>query len=233
MKIIDLVGVPIPKNASVFSTDTAALKKIKRAEDLIEIKADITEVKEALLSLKNSLDKDQNEILSLLGSKPYQLSEIILQFIIITYSKAFSRSPGRMNLSNKVDEIFGDKKEHHELIINLRNNFYAHQEIQANSHQLFCLPNKPDETSISLNPNSQIIRVHVARSIDLHKVELAIHSLLEYLDENIQKVCKSIESSLSKKQIEYINNTPKPKMLEEHWDENSPNRKNTFQSRKA
>lgn len=229
MANFDLIGIPIPVTHPKFLSDKNLLIKIKNLEDLIEIYYDNDHAKRALVPLKSSFDKDSNEIHNLLGCFPFELSEMILSYIIIIYSKAFTTGSRRRNLRGETVKIFGENKKNHDLIINLRNKFYAHQEILANKYQIFCLPNRPDNNTVTINPATQSMRLIMAKSIELDILETCINDMEKYLDKSIEGLCKSIEKKLTKDQIKIINCTSKQELVNNYWNAND--RKSPFLSR--
>ena len=168
MQYIDFIGVPIPVMHPLFSGDRGLLAKIKQVEGYIELREDIKYAKEAIIPLQRSLNTDNEEkIHQLLRSYPYQLPEIILSYIIMIYAKSFVKATGRPNLKNAEKKIFENDLNKHELIMSLRHKFFAHQELVANKHQLFCLQNTPSIGQVRMNPDSQRIRTDMAQQFPL------------------------------------------------------------------
>lgn len=234
MATIDFVGVPIPVDHPEFKNDMKLLKRIKQLESLIELKHDMEDAEEALKALRNSLkNENQQSITSLFGCTPWKISESILSYIVVLYAKAFTEGIGRTKLNGQVDEIFKKDTDKHNYTIDLRNGFYAHHGIEANRHQLFCLPNVPSRGKIRLNPSGQTTRILMPLSIDLGKIDFCISRVGEYLRVRIDGLCSCIENELSANQLEILTKTPKKELLNKHWRENTGNRINPFSTRKT
>lgn len=234
MATIDLVGVPIPVDHPEFRNDVKLLKRIRQLESLIELKHDMEDAEEALRALHNSLKKEnQQSITSLFGCTPWKISESILSYIVVLYAKAFTEGTCRTRLNGQVDEIFKKDTDKHNYTIELRNGFYAHHGIEANRHQLFCLPNVPSPGKVRLNPSGQTTRILMPMSIDLGIIDFCISRVEEYLRVRINGLCRSIENDLSTEQLEMLTKTPKKELLKKHWRENTGNRINPFSTRKT
>ena len=234
MATIDLVGVPIPVDHQEFKNDVKLLKRIRQLESFIELKHDMEDAKEALKALHNSLKTEtQQSIASLFGCTPWKISESILSYIVVLYGKAFTEGTGRTRLDGHVDDIFKKYTDKHKYTIELRNRFYAHHEIEANRHQLFCLPNVPSPGKVRLNPSGQTARILMPMSIDLGIIDFCISRVREYLRVRIDGLCRRIEDDLSAEQLEILTKTPKKELLKKHWCENTGNRTNPFSTRKT
>jgi len=234
MAIIDKIGVPIPVDHPGFKSDVRLLKRIWQLESLIELKHDMEDGEEALKALHNSLKKEnQQSITSLFGCTPWKISESILSYIVVLYGKAFTEGTGRTRLDGHVEEIFKKDTDKHKYTIGLRNEFYAHHGIEANRHQLFCLPNVPSPGKIRLNPSGQTKRILMPMSIDLGIIDFCISRVGEYLRVRIDGLCRRIENDLSAEQLEILTKTPKKELLNKHWRENTENRINPFSIRKT
>ncbi|MDY6839691.1 MAG: hypothetical protein SWH78_17165 [Thermodesulfobacteriota bacterium] len=194
MVTIDCVGVPIPVDHPEFRSDKPLLKKIKQVESLIEIEHDIRDTKVALTALRNSLkNENHEEIISLFNCFPWTISESILSYIVVLYAKAFTEGTGRTRLNAQVENIFGKDIDKHEYTMELRHSFYAHHRIEANRHQLFCLPHSPSRGKVELNPSGQTTRILMPTWIKLEKIEFCILKVEEYLNLQIKGLCKAIE----------------------------------------
>lgn len=234
MAIIDMVGAPVPLDAPEFINDTKFLKKVRQLESLIELRHDMVDAEEALKALRNSLNYENNEsIVSLFGCLPWKISECILSYIVVIYAKAFTESTGRTRLDGEVNNIFGKDIEKHDFTIELRNEFYAHQGIEANRHQLFYFPNTPSPGNVRLNPDGQTIRILMPTWIDLGIIEYCIAKVKEHLRVRIEGLCNSTEKELTAEQLEVLNSTPKDEIMRKHWRENSENRISPLSKRKT
>lgn len=234
MVTIDCVGVPIPVDHPEFKSDKPLLKKIKQLESLIEIEHDIRDTKEALKALRNSLkNENQERIISLLNCTPWKISESILSYIVVLYAKAFTEGTGRTRLDGQIEKIFEKDIDKHNYTMDLRNSFFAHHGIEANRHQLFCLPNVPSRGKVKLNPSGQTTRILMPTWINLEKIEFCILKVEEYLSVRINGLCKSIENGMNVNQLEIITKTPKTELLNKHWRENAENRIDPFSTRKT
>lgn len=220
MTYYDLVGVPIPIDHPKFKEDALLQKKIRQIESFIEIEHDMEKAKNALIAFHNSIkNENQKSIMSLFDCGPFEISETILSFIIILYAKAFTGGTGRTKL--KAGDIFGQEKEQHDYIMDLRNKFYAHQEIEANRHQIFCLPNVPSPGKITLNLFGQATTIVMLLSIDPNKIEFCVSRVEEFLISKITELCKNIEKNLRLDQIEVLTKTPKDELLSKYWIHNA------------
>jgi len=234
MAVIDLVGVPVPIGLPEFKNDAKLLRRIRQLESLIELKHDMEDAEEALRALRNSLkNKNQQSITSLFDCTPWKISECILSYIVVLYAKAFTKGTGRTRLDGHVNEIFEKDIDKHICTIELRNGFYAHQGIEANKHQLFCLPNVPSPGKVRLNPNGQTTRMLMPMSIDLGMIDFCISKVKEYLRVSIDGLCTCIENELTTEQLEILIKTPKEELMNKHWQENSENIINPFSKRKT
>lgn len=234
MAIYDMVGAPVPIDAPEFKKDAKLVKRVRQLESLIEIKHDMDDAEEALKALKVSLNEDNKEtLLSLFGCIPWIISECILSHIVILYAKAFTESTGRTQLAKQVNDIFGEDIDKHNFTIELRNEFYAHQGIEANRHQLFYFQNSPTPGKVRLNPNGQTTRILMPMSIDHSIIEYCVAKVKEHLRERIEGLCNSMENEFTAEQLEVLNKTPKEELMNKHWRENSGNRVNPFSKRKT
>lgn len=169
------------------------------------------------MALRNSLkNENQQSITSLFGCTPWKISESILSYIVVLYAKAFTEGTGRTRLNGQVDKIFKKDTDKHNYTIDLRHGFYAHHRIEANRHQLFCLPNVPSRGKVKLKPSGQTTRILMPMSIDLGKIDLCISRVGEYLRDRIDGLCRSIENEMSAKQLEILTKTPKKELLNIH-----------------
>lgn len=234
MAIIDMVGAPVPIDAPEFKNDIKLLRKVRQLESLIELVHDMDDAEEALKALKNSMKEDNKEnLVSLLGCLPWKISECILSYIIILYAKAFTESIGRTSLLGHVNAIFEKDIDKHNFTIELRNEFYAHQGIEANRHQLFYFPNSPSPGKVRLNPNGQSTRILMPTWIDLGIIEYCVAKVKEHLRVRIEGLCNAMEKELTAEQLELLNSKPKDELMQEHWRENSKNRISPFSKRKT
>lgn len=229
-----MVGVPFPAEHPNFANDMKLQKRIGQLESLIEIRHDMDDAEEASKALHTSLSaKNQDTIMSTFGCPFWTISEAILSYIVVLYSKAFNEATGRTSLSGDVDEIFGDAKDKHKDMTELRNGFYAHHRIEANRHQLFFFPNIPSPGTIKLHPSGQTTRYLMSTSIDVEIVIFCVSKVKEYLSKRIDDLSKSIENDLTFDQKEHLLQTPNAVLFEKHWRENPDRRKDPLTSRKT
>lgn len=236
MADIDCVGLPFPADHPDFKNDQGLSKKIIQLESYIEIENDIYDIEKGLFALRNSMKKEARQsIPSLFGCIDWIMiiPESLLSYIVLLYAKAFTASRGRTTLESKVNDIFDNRLDKHEYIMNLRNRFYAHQKIEANRHQLFYFPNNPSRCEIKINPSGQTIRILMSDSVDYENIEFCVAKVKEFLRGRIDGLCKFIEKNLSDKQLDILNNTPEHELLNEHWRENINNGKGPFSKRKT
>lgn len=226
----DLVGVPVPISHPAFENDKGLLRKIKRIENLIELKIDMEAAEEALKTLDVCLNEDYANLIAKYGLGGMFLPDYILSHVIVLYAKAFTESTCRTHLNGEVKNIF-DEGDNHQFVMKLRNNFYAHHALEANRHQIFCLPNKPRDGEVRLNPEGQKSKIVMAKSIDVNKVKACVAKVKIYLSHKILKLCNSVESSLTDEQKDVINLTPKNELLAKYWIESSDNRPDPFKIR--
>lgn len=232
MATLDLVGVPFPIKHPLFSGEEALLNKIKKVENLIELRNDFDDLEEALTLLYQSLEHEKkNLLLKEYGLGGMLIPDIVLSYIVVLYAKSFAGGVGRTQLKGETETIFEGDVSRHQFVMGLRHKFYAHHELEANRHQIFCLRNKPEEGEVKLSPSSQKKRILMSRSIDLEIIEYCINTVRTYLTERITELCHNIEISLSKEQKEVINNYPKDKLFEENWIESVGNRVSPFKKR--
>ncbi|ACM21466.1 hypothetical protein Geob_3123 [Geotalea daltonii FRC-32] len=192
------------------------------------------DAEDALKALRNSMNEDNKETLvSLFGCVPWKISECILSYIVILYAKAFTESTGRTRLDGQINDIFGEDIDKHNSTIELRNEFYAHQGIEANRHQLFYLPNAPIPGKVRLNPDGQTTRILMPTWIDIEIIEYCVAKVKEHLRVRIEGLCNTIEKELTAEQLEVLNSTPKDELMRRHWRENSENRISPFSKRKT
>lgn len=232
MATIDLIGVPIPVDDPEFSRDKKLLRKIKKLESLIEIEHDIRDAKEALMALQNSMiDENWETIAVLFSCVPLRVSESLLSYCVVLYAKAFASGTGRTKLEEQ--KIFGkDDIDKHEYMMSLRNGFYAHHGIEANRHQLFCLPNNPTKGKVKLRPRGQSTRVIMPSWVNLEKIEFCIMKVEKYLIDKINDLCTSIENEMDEKQLKILTETPKTELMSQYWRENKESRIDPFSTRK-
>lgn len=232
MAIIDGVGVPIPLDHPAFLSDSKLAKMVKRVESLIELKHDMKDASNAMSILARIFEREtQSQLMALLNCIPWTISESLLSYVIVLYSKAFTNNSKRTTLNNKVEEIFRENANKHEYVIDLRHKFYAHHSIEANRHQLFYLPNCPSLGEVKLVPNGQTARLLMSGSIDLEIIEFCIDEIKKYLSQEIENLCRNIIKSLSTTQLEVMNSTVKEELFEKHWRLNSKNRVSPFDER--
>lgn len=190
MAIIDMVGVPLPLEHPKFKDDYKLIKRVRKLESLIELRADMEDANWALSALRHSLKKENDQtITQVFKCIPFQISEFILSHIIVLYAKAFTKSTGRTRLNDQIKVIFKTDIDKHKTLMNLRHSFYAHQRIEANRHQIFCLPNNPVTGKVKLNPDAQIKRILMAKTIKLEIIEFCISQVTMYLQVSIENLC--------------------------------------------
>lgn len=226
----DLVGVPVPIFHAAFEEDKDLLKKIKKIENLIELKKDMEDAEEALKTLETCLNEDHTALIAKYGLGGMFLPDYILSYVIVLYAKAFTSSTGRTHLKSELKKIF-ENEDNHKFVMMLRNNFYAHHALEANRHQIFCLPNKPQKGEVKLNPEGQKTKIVMAKSIEIDKIKTCVGKVKKYLSQMILELCNSVENSLTDKQKEVINLTPKNELLTNYWTESNDRRPDPFKIR--
>ena len=234
MVTIDAIGVPIPIDHPEFRNDLKLLKKISQLESFIELKHDMEDAKQALKALRFSRKQENlQSITSLFDCIPWMIPESILSYIVVLYGKAFTESTGRTRLDCQVHKIFKKDIDKHQIIIDLRNGFYAHHGIEANRHQLFCLIDNSNSGKVRLNPSGQTTRILMSTWANLEIIDFCISKVGEYLNVRIDGLCRSIENDFSAEQLKILTKTPKEELFKKHWRENTENRINIFSTRKT
>ena len=234
MATIDFVGVPIPIDLPEFKNDTFLLKKVKQLESLIEIQYDMYDAEDALRALQNIQNSEnQLRIQKLLNCcYPWTITECMLSYVVVLYAKQFRSSVGRTSLAKQVDEIFNKDKYKHKYTMDLRDKFYAHHEVEANRHQLFCLPNDPVPGKVRLNRPGQTTRTLMSMTVDLSKIEFCISKVQKHLQDRIDGLCTRIENNLTDEQLKILIDTPKEELMSQHWIESCGKKKHPLSKRK-
>jgi len=230
MATFDLVGIPFPKTAPLFSDDAPILKRIGHIEDLIEIFNELSGLKYQLQSAQKLIGADQTKLFEIVGM-PLHLVEGLTIGCVVTYAKSF-QSSARVMLQSS--QIFKDNplSQMHEFLMTLRNKWYSHQELVGDQHHLFLFQD-PQNSSIRFNPFGQHHHVLVSHGLDWNSFESCADLCINYVRSSIEQACESLRCALSPEQIEFINALDKDRAIAIYWNQQPHNRRSPFTSRGA
>lgn len=225
MTIYDLVGCPFPKNAPLFVSDTKLQGKLRQVESLIELHHDVQEIREYIATAS----KLQEDILQCTHGaiSGHMVRDALAVAAVILYGKLFNSSQGRTSL-NKMDVFQGTSD--HDAFIDVRDKFLAHQEWNANRHQLFFFQ-KSDTAPLRMNPFGQTIRIPIWPNLDWGKFNACVEQVSTFLESRINALCNAIIDSLNPDQVEFLNATTREELFQEHWEEQPGLRKDPFSPR--
>lgn len=228
MTVHDLVGIPFPKTAPLFASDTATLSRVRHVEDLIEIHNELSTLQHQLDSAQKLVKADQSKVFDIAGM-PLYLTQSLTIGCVVTYAKSF-QSSGRLML--QAEKIFKGNplEEMHEFLMDLRNKWFAHQELVGDRHHLFLFQD-PENARIRLNPYGQHHHVLVSHGLDWEGFSACVNLCIEHVRALIASACESLESFLSPEQIAFINQLDKEHALAIYWDQQPQNWKSPFSSR--
>lgn len=218
MATFDLIGVPFPSNHPAFLSDAKMQKRIRQLENYIELHSDLDDVFKYLeqiinlVSIFRSGDKKNADIFNL-GLDPAILIDGLSCAAVIQYAKCFVDSQGRMKL-NAID-IFRQQnhKDSHKFFMNLRNQFFAHHQLEANRQQVFVFQ-ATEFKPITINPFTQYRRDIITMSVDWKQLQECVVIVTEYLNSKTSDLKKTIENNLTPKQQNIINNSSKEELRE-------------------
>ena len=155
MATIDIVGIPFPTDDPPFASDRRICNNINTVESLIELTWDLNDINLLIAQIGFIGEKFQSGQLGGIHGPAAQEGMIIAA--VITYARMFNHSKGRTRL--KAEEILKeDDMGFHVFLMDLRNQFLAHQQWNANRHHLhyFKGQNGEDRCSVPrLLPNAQ------------------------------------------------------------------------------
>ncbi|NBJ32251.1 hypothetical protein GE191_00975 [Serratia fonticola] len=201
-----IVGRPLPRDHDLFKNDVILSKIITQCENYIEISQDLNDCKKAIKSLESLIAIERLQTIEF--ESIYLPMNTTLQsysyYIIMLYSKSFGTSRGRTSLDNKIGKVFIDRedlREIHEEILFLRNKFFAHHQLKANTHNLFF---KITDGEISLEPFCFYSKVDMYSAIPWPLLYDCISRVEEFIKFEVERLCDKIYKNLTDSQREYL-----------------------------
>lgn len=226
MATYDLIGLPFPKSEPLFLEDTALQRKLRQAEDLIEIYHEFGVLRQqvdGLLALQS-----EEKLLPFGVYGPY-VAEAMACGCIVAYGKSFSSS-SRLMLDSTTIYRGTDLAEAHDFFMRLRNKLYAHQEYVGNQHQMFVFPSSK-ERGPKLNPFGQHNSVLISSGVDWATFKECVEICREHTKRRITEVCDSIEQNFSQEQVIFIDSCDRSEALEKYWQLSPSNRRDPLEPR--
>jgi hypothetical protein len=222
MATYDLIGVPFPKDAPIFASDRRLQEKLSKLESFIEMHHDIHEI-ESYIAIAGKIQEEvlqcqQGAILS------YNVRDALSVAAIVLYAKLFKSSQGRTKL-NKLD-IFPDTTAH-DFFMDVRDKFLAHQEWNANKHQVFFFQESKN-SRLRMNPFGQTTRIPIWPNLDWERLNNCTCQVGEYLKTSINCICKSIQDSFRTEQVVFLNTISPDELFQSHWREQPNLQKSPF-----
>jgi len=225
MTTYDLIGAPFPKGESLFDSDVNLQKKLMRLESFIEMHHDIQQVADYLETAskitEGIIHLERGDVLS------FHVSDALAVAAIVLYAKLFNSSKGRTVLNK--NHVFPDPVLH-DSFIDVRDKFLAHQEWNANKHQIFFFQDSKS-LQIRMNPYGQTTRIPIWPNLNWDGFNVCIDQVKYFLKTRIEDLCNSIVESLNPDQLAFLNGASKNALLQDHWAEQPHLRKDPFSSR--
>jgi hypothetical protein len=225
MATYNLIGAPFPKRAPIFASDKGLQRKLAQLESFIEMHHDIREVANYLSTAgkitEGLIHCEQGDIIS------FYVRDALAVAAIVLYAKLFKSTQGRTVLNK--NEVFGDPTIHNSFM-DVRDKFLAHQEWNANRHQVFFFQ-ESKSSPIRMNPYGQTTRIPVWPNLDWESFDICKCEVENFLKRKIGGLCKAIEELLTPEQLEFLNTTSSEELIRNHWIEQLHLTKDPFSSR--
>jgi hypothetical protein len=201
MATIDTIGTPFPKGSPLFSADRRIGAKVKQLESYIEIKWDLSDVN--LLIAQIGFIGEKFESGQIPGVHGPNAQEGMIIAAIITYARMFNSAKGRSQLDSR--NIFsGTDAAFHSFLMDLRNQFLAHQHWNANQHHLHYFKD-PNGGTPRINPHGYTSRIPIFLNFDLEAFKGCISIVEVFLENKISSLSNEISRLLTEDQIAYLN----------------------------
>lgn len=225
MATINLIGVPFPKDAPLFASDRNLQKKLFKLESLIEMHHDIHEI-ESYIAIARNIQEDVLQYQR--GAiHPYSVRDALAVAAIILYAKLFASSQGRTKLTKR--DIPTLDTTSHDFFIDLRHKFLAHQQWEANKHQVFFFQ-ESQSSRLRMNPFGQTTRIPIWPNFDWERFNNCTCQVGEFIKNHIDDLCELIQNSFTTEQIEFLNTTSSDELFQSHWKEQPNLRSSPFSS---
>lgn len=206
MTVLDLIGVPFPKQAPEFATDAKILRLIKRIEDDIEIKGDLEECIASIRAVDTLLKFETELIIKIGYSEFFAVADGAVSHAVLLYAKAFNGNKRRRRLDEK--KYFNSAppllKSAHQFFDEFRNKHFAHAEMRINEHTLHAFPMKRGQPPIAA-VKSQISRTIFCRSFQWSHLQQAAQFICERLTNEIAENAEKLNAQLSPEQSSLVN----------------------------
>jgi len=230
MTVHDLVGIPFPRSAPLFANDAPILAKVRRVEDLVEIHNELTGLEHQIDAAEKLISADPGKILDIAGVHIYLIQAVTIG-CVVTYAKNF-KSSARLMLQASAIYRAGDLLDMHDFLMDLRDKWFAHQELVGDKHHLFLFQDHAN-ARVKLNPYGQHHHVLVGAGLDWAAFRNCVGHAIAHLKIQISDAYGTLESSLSKEQVEFLNGLDRDSAINDYWDQQPHNRRDPFTPREA